>query len=94
MDITTGNVEDVLWRGYRTNRIDIADAFQIGGTAQIAAAQAMRPDQVMKHLEITPEQLVSLVITGELPRPGNWGGNRVAWRADEVMVCAERLKRH
>lgn len=88
--LTRDNVQDYLWQHLRTERKDIRNPFEAGrGDGDLP----MVPDKAMDHLGVTADELVALVVSGELPRPGNLGGNRVAWRKDEVFDCGDRLRR-
>jgi predicted DNA-binding transcriptional regulator AlpA len=69
--------ERLVLRVFAVNRSDIRQ----GG---VAAALPMRIDEVLKYLEVSQGELLSLIRSGALPRPGRITEDEIAWRRDEI----------
>lgn len=63
----------------------------IGPPDVIRAASPVRPEKAMQHLNITQTDLLSLLQSGKLCRPGKFGLGRVAWRRDEIEMLRDLL---
>lgn len=79
----TGAFEKVLAEKWSVIRSDIY-VKGFGPPALAASAQPIRPDRVLQRLKVSQDELVGLIQSGQLPRPGVYGPDRVAWRRDEV----------
>lgn len=66
--------------------VDRNDIYSEGIAAPqvIRNSQPMRPGAVMKALGVSEAQLVALLMSGRMPKPGDLGHGRVAWRFDEI----------
>ena len=85
--------EQRLDQNHAAKRSDILDV-GIHELNALRAGHAVRPDHVMKILDVTQDEIEKLLDEGILPAPGKWGGGRVAWRADEVEAARDRLADH
>jgi hypothetical protein len=63
----------------------------IGPPDVIRAASPVRPEKAMQHLNITQTDLLSLLQSGKLCRPGKFSLGRVAWRRDEIEMLRDLL---
>lgn len=66
---------------------------EIGPPDVIRAASAVRPEKAMESLNVTQTELLSLLKSGKLCRPGKFGLDRVAWRRDEIDMLRDLLRR-
>ena len=55
-----------------------------GPTPLINAVQPIRPQRALERLKVSAGQLVQLLRSGTLGRPGKLGHGKVAWRKDEI----------
>jgi len=55
-----------------------------GPTPLINAVQPIRPQKALERLQVSAGQLVQLLRSGTLGRPGKLGHGKVAWRKDEI----------
>jgi predicted DNA-binding transcriptional regulator AlpA len=63
----------------------------LGSPDVIRAASPVRPEKAMQLLNVSQTELVSLLKSGKLCRPGKFGLGRVAWRRDEIQMLRELL---
>jgi len=85
-------VELVLWKEWAIDRQDIYPGLVMGPLHVLDAALPMYPDRVMKALGVTADQLLRLVATRIIGRPGKMGEGKVAWRQDEVDPIRGRVR--
>lgn len=64
----------------------------IGKPEVIDAASPVRPWAALKLLGVSSSELLRLVETGRLCRPGQRGHGRVAWRRDEIERARWQLE--
>lgn len=88
----TDEFERMLAEKWAVERTDIY-VNGIGEPSLVRASSPMRPDAVMTFLAVSKDELVELLRTGVLGRPGRRSGGRVAWRRDEVEVIADNWRR-
>jgi predicted DNA-binding transcriptional regulator AlpA len=84
----TDKFEQKLHGEWAVPRTDILNSFEIAPLRELDASQPIRPEQALKYLKISEDELIELLKTGELPRPGKQTKGRVAWRFDEVRALA------
>ncbi len=58
----------------------------------LKACEPVRPGWVLKELGVSNNELVGLMQSGRLGRPGKQGRGKVAWRFDEIAAVREWLK--
>ena len=75
--------EQFLAEQWSVDRNDIYSE-GIASPQVIRNSQPMRPSSVIKALGISEAGLVALLNSGRLPKPGDLGHGRVAWRFDEI----------
>lgn len=81
----TPTFEQKLHDEWAVQRNDINDG-EIVPLGELDASQPIRPEQVLKYLKISEEELIELLKTGRLLHPGKQTKGRVAWRFDEVRA--------
>jgi predicted DNA-binding transcriptional regulator AlpA len=79
--------EQTLIDKWVVERSDIYDR-GIGSVRAVNTAQPIRLDRVVEWLGVSEEELLHLLKSGDLPRPGKDGHGRVIWRKDEVERLA------
>ena len=82
--------EQRVHQEFAVKRSDILDV----GIHELNAQRAghpVRPHQALALLGVSEDRLIEMLRKGVLPRPGNRGGGKVAWRADEVAAAKDRL---
>jgi predicted DNA-binding transcriptional regulator AlpA len=82
--------EQILIDEWVVERSDIYER-GIGSVRAVDTAQPIRLDKVVAWLSVSEEELLDLLKSGNLPRPGQDGHGRVIWRKDEVgRLAAQR----
>lgn len=83
--------EQRLCDEWAMHRTDILEGNEIVPLGVLRAAQPVRPYKALEILEVSEDELVSMLANGMLTRPGRWGGGRVAWRCDDIMAARQLL---
>ena len=86
--------EHVLARQWAVDRGNVYSGKGIRPSGRYReAASAVRPEKAMESLNVTQTELLSLLKSGKLCRPGKFGLDRVAWRRDEIDMLRDLLRR-